>query len=290
MANNNASILSTPITSRKRPRTEITTTPVSTARLRMPDPPKRQTVASRISARLPVQPETAEPIEHVLKAHGRECIVSVPNEKNFIDSLVGKSGIYMISGDDYSKSPDVLMKIGKAKDLNHRLRQYFFCYPGGFFIYGIILTQTTFPAQEKFTSRHKTEQSIHAYLRYLNLNILQKHGRSGEWFLIQSEDVSKIFLVALSVASEMGLAEAPYCYAFFPPIFVKEYKSREVEKQMYRPVMSEADAQKLESTLVDERYRPKKQEPILKGAQQTARGLAPPKLPSSKKLDFVDIG
>ena len=122
-------------------------TPVQSKSSSMPDAPKHPTTQTIVAKDMPVNPSAAEPIMEVLKKHKKECILTPTDEeaaltfaKTFVDSLEGKSGIYMISGDDYSKSPNVLMKIGKAKDLKHRLRQYFFCYPGGFYIYGVILT------------------------------------------------------------------------------------------------------------------------------------------------------
>lgn len=249
--------------------------------------PQRRTTQSILKQDQPINQFTEEPIKEVLQKHNKnfntECQVTedIKNPKQFVDSLQGKSGMYMISGDDYRQSPDVLMKIGKAKDLKNRLRQYFFCYPGGYYIYGVILTRKV-PVVTKETSAHKTEQTIHAYLRRLNLNILQKHGKSGEWFLIQAPDVQKIFLIALSVASEMGLANpGPFCYAFFPPIFVKEYAIKTITT--VRPPMKPEEAEKLEKKIRAE-YRMTAQKPSLKGERQVRAGIARPYTETAKSL------
>ncbi len=249
-------------------------TPPPTIPSVLPPAPPRPTVHSIAKKDKPVNPNTEEPIMKVLTKHNKECkLTDDVDAKTFLETLNEKSGIYMISGDDYHQSPDVLMKIGKAKDLNHRLRQYFFCYPGGFYIYGVILT-LKLPVIPKATSAHQTEQTIHAYLRHLNLNILQKHGRSGEWFLIQAPDVQKVFLIALSVASETGFANPPpYCYAFFPPLFVKEYKTQAIKN--VRAPMESAEATKLEAT-IKEPYRMTTQDPKIKGERQLRGGVSRP--------------
>lgn len=250
------------------------TTPVSQRLTRIPGAPVRPTIASLVAARKPVDPSSEESFQTVLHAHSKECNFKIGTDiKAFVDNLAGKSGIYMISKDNYYESSDVLMKIGKAKNLKHRLKQYFFCYPGGFYIYGIILTKDI-NVQEKNSSRHRIEQSIHSYLRYLNLNILQKHGRSGEWFLIQSNEISKIFLISLSIATEIGLAkETPYCYAFFPPILVTEYKSK--QSQLKKTIMSDNDVKHFENT-VNAKYRPQNINPLFKSEYQAVKQLARP--------------
>ena len=106
------------------------------------------------------------------------------------------------------------------------------------------------------------------------MNILQKHGRSGEWFLIQSPDVQKVFLIALSVASETGFANPPpYCYAFFPPLFVKEYPTQAIKN--VRAPMESSEATKLETT-IKEPYRMTTQDPIIKGERQLRGGVSRP--------------
>ncbi len=232
--------------------------------------PTRTTFRNVLSQDRPVL-ESENEIAGALARNRKKCISSKEvNSDTLIDKLNLQQGIYMISGDDYMKSTDVLLKIGKANNLKKRIKNYFLCYPGGFYIYGIILTKPNHVAFESNRSHHKTEQTIHQYLRYLNLNIAQPHGHSGEWFLINSHDVSKVFIAALSVAAEQGLADEPYCYALFPPIFVNATNST----GLYKKTMPEDDALILESKIHDEDRFTGTFNPVGQSARQANRGLS----------------
>lgn len=234
-----------------------------------PQAPKRVTTKTLVSQHRPVVVDNNY-IEKSLSRNRKQCLTGKNiDPKTFIKTLDGRQGLYFISGDDFTKSPDVMLKIGKASNLKNRIKSYLFCFPGGFYIYGIILTKQSNVTEAK-SAHHLTEQNLHQYLRYLNLNISQPHGHSGEWFLVKSEDVTKVFITALSVASEQGLAPEPYCYAFFPPIFVKETQANTLP----RKVMNPKDANELETQINEADRFQGPMDPVLQSNMQAARGLS----------------
>ena len=80
--------------------------------------------------------------------------------RTLLTSLQKKSGVYIITSiANMVKSPSktMLIKIGIAKNLMHRLDSYLLYWPKGYYIFAYILTNNINQAR-------RTEKSIHKYL------------------------------------------------------------------------------------------------------------------------------
>jgi hypothetical protein len=124
------------------------------------------------------------------------------DEKNLLllESLKGKSGIYFISQDAPSSPTEkFLVKIGLAvakpqhnykkskRGLKSRLESYLFCYPTGFYIYGLMFTTPK--------NASPLERQIHSYLAGKGRKADYPHSRVEEWYHLSLIDIQKTILI-----------------------------------------------------------------------------------------------
>lgn len=108
-------------------------------------------------------------------------------DKNFLSTLDRKSGIYMISPTrDNADVKEIMVKIGIARNLKHRLGSYLLCYPMGFYIFGLIYTSGIRPAR-------KIENILHEYLNVKGKWIQTRHSHDEEWFKLTDESIHNLF-------------------------------------------------------------------------------------------------
>lgn len=112
-----------------------------------------------------------------------------------LQSLAGKSGIYFISP-EFPSDPNerFLVKIGLAvakpyigqkskRGLKSRLESYLFCYPRGYYIFGIMFTTKD--------NALKMERQIHSYLAGKGRKADYPHSRVEEWYHLTLSDIFK---------------------------------------------------------------------------------------------------
>ena len=112
-----------------------------------------------------------------------------------LQSVSGKSGIYFISPEFPSDPHErFLVKIGLAvakpylgekskRGLKSRLESYLFCYPRGFYIFGLMFTDKD--------NALKMERRIHSYLAGKGRKADYPHSRVEEWYHLSLRDIFK---------------------------------------------------------------------------------------------------
>lgn len=110
----------------------------------------------------------------------------IPPEK-----VQGKSGVYILSpytSPTVNKMKNVLVKIGKGKNLWKRLDDYHTCLPQSFWTFTLIITKDNKVAdrlEKAFHSELKTKNYLYKHPDY-NARIY------GEWFQLRKGDLLKI--------------------------------------------------------------------------------------------------
>lgn len=111
--------------------------------------------------------------------------------QQFMNDMDGKSGVYFVTArrtfEALEKDPDdkMLVKVGLAQNLSHRLNSYLLCWPEGMYVFGIIFTSNKDAAK-------RTERSIHGYLNIKGKYYVSSSSRDEEWFEISKSEISKI--------------------------------------------------------------------------------------------------
>ena len=112
------------------------------------------------------------------------------NSMQFWKSVSKKSGVYIITSNEFKHKPvnkQTMVKIGYAKDFNHRLNSYLLYWPNGIFVYDIFFTSKA--------NKRALEKSIHQYLNSKAKYIVSLHSHTEEWFQLSDEDLTKLINV-----------------------------------------------------------------------------------------------
>ena len=108
---------------------------------------------------------------------------NIAASRRLLTSLKNKTGLYIItSADQYDPHKTMLVKIGIAKNLMHRLDSYLLYWPKGYYIFAYVLTNTNVHAR-------RTEKSIHNYLVTKNRYHRSPHSHDEEWFEMTEAEI-----------------------------------------------------------------------------------------------------
>ena len=106
----------------------------------------------------------------------------------FLKSVTKKTGVYIITSSKYfrkqSKDKQIMVKIGYAKDFNHRLNSYLLYWPDGVYVYDIFLTTVA--------NKRILEKSIHQYLNRKAKYVVSLHSHTEEWFLLSKNEIDSL--------------------------------------------------------------------------------------------------
>lgn len=117
----------------------------------------------------------------------------------FLQTVKGKSGVYFVTSKNFyepSKNnvdAKILVKIGLAKDFDHRLNSYLLYWPTGVYIFDIFYTTKS--------SARTLERSIHEYLNNKAKYIVSQHSHTEEWFLLSKQEIKKTIKLVTSNAN-----------------------------------------------------------------------------------------
>jgi hypothetical protein len=108
---------------------------------------------------------------------------------HIMNSVQGKAGVYFITPlwiwDSTEQNEEILIKIGSAKDLQHRLNAYLLYWPVGIKVFAI------FECTSNGLAR-RFEKSVHEYLNTKAKYVVTDHSHDEEWFSLSVDDVAKI--------------------------------------------------------------------------------------------------
>jgi hypothetical protein len=116
----------------------------------------------------------------------------------FLSKVKKKSGVYLITSKDFYEpakndvDKKILVKIGLAKDLDHRLNSYLLYWPTGVHIFDIFYTTKA--------SARSMERSIHEYLNNKAKYIVSMHSHTEEWFCVTTAELKKVIKLVTSNA------------------------------------------------------------------------------------------
>jgi hypothetical protein len=106
---------------------------------------------------------------------------------DFLTHMIGRNAVYI-----FSKSRDAeLVKIGLAKDFDHRLSSYLLYMPEGVFVHDVFITKTPRDSQV-------LEYSIHAYLGIKNRFVVGEHTHLDEWYNLSRHEVQTLTATILA--------------------------------------------------------------------------------------------
>ncbi len=127
------------------------------------------------------------------------------------------SGVYIIVAQHYLQEDadvDMLVKIGLAGTLSHRLDSYLLYFLLGFHVFSLIFCDDENDAR-------RTESSIHSYLNNKQVHVTTDHSHQSEWFYMSRHDIDKLltmvqknksttFPLDYSIKKNRGLLVFPY--------------------------------------------------------------------------------
>lgn len=112
--------------------------------------------------------------------------------RNYLGAVAGRSGLYLVaqrhSWEDRARGDaDTVMsvKVGIARDLEHRLNSYLLYWPDGMYVFGIVLCNDIADARWLETNVH---EYLNAKYRYHALH----HTHDEEWFTLSARDIARV--------------------------------------------------------------------------------------------------
>jgi hypothetical protein len=125
----------------------------------------------------------------------------VTNSRRLFRTVSNRSGVYMIApAEEWDRvagqraNRTMLVKVGLAKNLEHRLNSYLLYWPRGFYVFGILFTDSVARARV-------LEYNMHAYMNMKGWYEIADHSHDEEWFHISYETARAVMGVVQAGAS-----------------------------------------------------------------------------------------